>query len=559
MKKYILPIGLLLITATVLSAQKITRVTAVSPKVYLSIGKELPKPPYLEIRNFYFKDADGNNKIDAYENTLISLDLLNTGSGPGVGMELKITEKNNVQGLQFEQSIKLSDLKEKNRQPYTISIAGLPDLQTDTALFLIEVREGNGFHSDPIQIEVATSVFKEPSVKVVDYQISSQNPGKLEKRKPFDLQLLLQNLGQGIASEVTIQMQKPMNVFCLSANENVTVGTLKPGEKTLISFNMVTNNDFLLPAIDLHFTITEKFGRYAENKTVNLTMNQAVSAEKLVVESTKDQNVDITVASLSSDIDRNIPENDLKNPNKVALIIGNENYSGLNAEINVEYARRDAEIFRNYAAKTLGVEEKNLFFIVNATSGVMNRQIDLVSELVKRLGNEAELIFYYAGHGFPDETNQTPYLIPVDVNASNLTSAVPLQKVYQKFSETNAKKVTLLLDACFSGGGRNQGILSARAVRIKPKEEAISGNMVVFAASSGDQTALPYSEQQHGMFSYFLMKKLQESSGAVTFGELFNYLKNKVGVESLRVNGKSQDPNVIYSPLLMETWQNLTF
>jgi len=37
------------------------------------------------------------------------------------------------------------------------------------------------------------------------------------------------------------------------------------------------------------------------------------------------------------------------------MIIGNEDYSGnLNAEINVNFARRDAEVFRNYALNTLG-------------------------------------------------------------------------------------------------------------------------------------------------------------------------------------------------------------
>jgi len=265
------------------------------------------------------------------------------------------------------------------------------------------------------------------------------------------------------------------------------------------------------------------------------------------------------VASLSSDIDRNIPENALKNPLKVALIIGNENYSGLNAEINVNYARRDAETFRNYATRTLGVEEKNLYFMTDATSGIMKRNIDLVVELVKRLGSEAELIFFYAGHGFPDERDQVPYLIPVDVNGSDLTSAIPLRDVYRKFSETNAKKITVLLDACFSGGGRNQGILAARAVRIKPKEEAVSGNLVVFAASSGEQTALPYDEQKHGMFSYFLMKRLQETNGSASYGDLYEFLKDKVGVESLRVNGKPQDPAIMYSPMLTETWESLTF
>jgi hypothetical protein len=350
-----------------------------------------------------------------------------------------------------------------------------------------------------------------------------------------------------------------MNVFCLSANETEVIGTLKPGEKRLLAYNIVTNTDYALPSIDLQFTVKEKYGKYAEDKTISLIMNQKVSTAKLVVEGASGKNVNIEIASLSSDIDRNIPEVDVKNPHKVALIIGNENYSGLNAEINVEYARRDAEIFRSYAIRTLGVEETNVYFMTDATSGTMKRQIDLVIELVKRMGSEAELIFFYAGHGFPDESQQIPYLIPVDVNASNLSSAIPLREVYQKFSETNAKKITVLLDACFSGGGRNQGLLAARAVRIKPKEETVGGNLIVFAASSGVQSALAFDTQKHGMFSYYLMKKLQESKGTAKYGDIFNYLKENIGIESLRINGKSQDPDIIPSPLLLNTWKDLTF
>ncbi len=182
-----------------------------------------------------------------------------------------------------------------------------------------------------------------------------------------------------------------------------------------------------------------------------------------------------------------------------------------------------------------------------------------VSELVKRIGAKSELVFYYAGHGFPDEKNHNPYLIPVDVNASNLNAAIALKEVYEKFGATGAKKITVILDACFSGGGRNQGLLAARSVRIKPKKEDLLGNMVVFSASTEDQSALPYHEQKHGLFTYFLLKKLKESNGTVTFGQLDSYLKEKVGITSIRVNGKIQDPVTTASSKAMESWEERTF
>jgi len=287
-----------------------------------------------------------------------------------------------------------------------------------------------------------------------------------------------------------------------------------------------------------------------------MTMNQGISSEKLVVQGKAEQKKTITIGSLSSKVDKNIPHNPTKNPNRIALVIGNEDYSrNLNAEVNVEYAKNDAETFRKYALNVLGVEEKNMHFMLDATAGQMKREIDLVTAILKRLGEQGELIFYYAGHGFPDEVTKVPYLIPVDVDATNLSAAIRLSDVYQKLGETGADRITVFLDACFSGGGRNQGLLAARGVAVKPKKENINGNMVVFSASSGEQSALPYHKEKHGMFTYYLLDKLQ-TGGNVSYGELEEYLKRKIGLESLRVNGKPQDPEVNVSYKVADKWKN---
>jgi hypothetical protein len=256
-------------------------------------------------------------------------------------------------------------------------------------------------------------------------------------------------------------------------------------------------------------------------------------------------------------VDKNIPQNAIKYPNRYALIIGNEDYSssqtGLSSEVNVAFATNDAKIFKEYAINTFGIEEKNCFLLINATAGQMSQKIELITQILSRLP-DGELIFYYAGHGFPDETTKIPYLMPVDVSANNLQSAIKLTDIYAKFSQCKAKRITLFLDACFTGGGREQGLLAARGVKIKPKQETVSGNMVVFTATSEDQSALPYKDRQHGIFTYFLLKKLQDSKGEITYGELDKYISENVSIESLKINGKAQDPKVNVSPDAQNTW-----
>ena len=122
----------------------------------------------------------------------------------------------------------------------------------------------------------------------------------------------------------------------------------------------------------------------------------------------------------------------------------------------------------------------------------------------------------------------------------------------------NAKGVFVFLDACFSGAQRSGDMMaSARGVAIKAKESAPIGNMVVFTATQGDETAYPYREQGHGLFTYFLLKKLQETEGNVTLGELGNYITRNVRQQSIIVNNKSQTPTVTPSVGMEDKWQEI--
>jgi len=557
-KFYLLLLGI--VPVGMVFGQNLRQSSAISNRIHISLSSETVVPPYLTITNYQFSDADGNLKIDADEMAEIAFDLENSGKGPAEKLSVAIAEKNNVQGLSFGREFSIDDVLPGEKLRIEIPVTGLIQLSSGKALFEIVVKEPNDFGTEPFEVEIETQAFREPLVRISDYQVSSQNSTVLRKRIPFDLDILVQNVGMGTASEVVLDVAIPSGIFCLSSNPREDIGELKPGEQKLINYQFITTTSFAEDSIPFQFSFTEKHKRYFENRLITLLMEQEVSSNRFVVQGRNDLPATIQAATLTSDVDRNIPEVSQKNPYKMALIIGNENYTGMfNSEVNVEYARRDAEIFRNYAIYTLGVEEKNAILLTDATAGTMRSEIERIVELTKRMGSETELIFFYAGHGFPDEVTQTPYLIPVDVRATNLSSAIRLSDVYQKFSESNAGRVTVFLDACFSGGGRNQGLLAARAVRIKPKDEDVRGNMVVFAASQGEQSALPYHDQKHGMFTYFLLKKLQESKGDISYGELDDYLRKNVSIESLRINSKSQDPAVNVSPAMLENWRTLKF
>jgi hypothetical protein len=94
-----------------------------------------------------------------------------------------------------------------------------------------------------------------------------------------------------------------------------------------------------------------------------------------------------------------------------------------------------------------------------------------------------------------------------------------------------------------------------RAVRVRPREETLKGNMVVISAASGDETAFPYKEKQHGLFTYFLLQKLQQTKGDVDLQMLSNHIINSVTQQSILINNKSQTPQVNASPEMQEKWK----
>lgn len=253
-----------------------------------------------------------------------------------------------------------------------------------------------------------------------------------------------------------------------------------------------------------------------------------------------------------SDVDENIPYNSKQSPSTFAVIIANESYANVP---RVEAALNDGEAFSKYCNLTLGIPKENIRVYKDATLGKMLRAIADIRNVVKSVDGNADVIFYYAGHGMPDEGTKDAFLLPVDGDAMVSESCVSLGKLYNDLADMDARSVMVFLDACFSGGNRSGGMLTAaRGVAIKPKQTAPKGNMFTLSAASGQETAMPYKEKNHGLFTYYLLKKLQETKGNVTLKELSDYVIDNVRRQATIVNKKPQTPQVSTSGKMADEW-----
>lgn len=237
------------------------------------------------------------------------------------------------------------------------------------------------------------------------------------------------------------------------------------------------------------------------------------------------------------------------------MIISNEEYSFLD---NVNFALKDGNIFKEYCKKTLGIAEKQIRYSQNATYGMLADDIEWLKYALNNTDG-SKAIVYYCGHGIPDEKTGDAYIIPVDGKGTNTTTCYSLNTLYTTLANTKASNITYFMDACFTGANKEGSMLvAARGVAREAKKETLQGNSVVFSASSSDETAMTYPSKGHGLFTYFLLKKLQETKGNVSYSELAEYINYNVKRESLLINNKPQTPSIATSTAASSTWENMT-
>lgn len=325
------------------------------------------------------------------------------------------------------------------------------------------------------------------------------------------------------------------------------------------------NNDRLMLSALTFVTPSGKSYQFTGDKNLNYTetevdvhfdnLDSSLFASNTSSSATSKKREKQKVSVGQSDVDMDIPESKSKAENTFAVIIGNEDYSMVSP---VPMAKNDGEVFAQYCEKTLGLPKNNVRLYKNASYGVMIRAMRDIASIATAYQGDLDVIFYYAGHGIPNESTKDAYLLPIDADGTQTEGCYSLNKLYSELGALKARSVLVFLDACFSGAKRDGGMLaSARGVALKAKKEDPKGNMVIFSAASDDETAMPYTEKNHGLFTYFLLKKLKESKGNVTLSDLGDYISSNVRKQATVVNHKPQTPSVVPSTSMADTWQRM--
>jgi len=417
---------------------------------------------------------------------------------------------------------------------------------------ICNITEANGFNLDPRQILFET---REYNVELVLAGRDIDDPnddGIIGTGEVVTVTLRVQNIGTSTAKEVKASIQIGENVFFAGEppSEKIVIGDLNAGEYYDIPFQIYANK--LAPeTLPVFLTLSEYYGEFGvENIPLDLAFEKPISSVRQLVVKGKEVEAGFVTEGLSIDVELNVPEGVETKKDAVALIIGNRNYEDPDIP-DVEFALRDAQFVKQYLIKLLGYREGNIIFLKDATNSQFRTAVQKLKNSAK---DTSEIFIYYAGHGAPDPEEKRGYFVPIDCDPNYVkVGGVPLDEFYKTINSIEAKNITVVIDACFSGSS-DQGMIikniSPVMLEVKSKYTVTVGdNLTEFTSASGEEVSSWYPDKKHSLYTYYFLKGLQGEADKnkdmlLTVGELQAYLNEFVPYEARRLNNRQQTPGI---------------
>jgi len=287
-------------------------------------------------------------------------------------------------------------------------------------------------------------------------------------------------------------------------------------------------------------------------KECKLTMYEGI-ASVLKTGEVKEKVLDAVIifSHIKSDVDKLPTLKNKSNKNAYAIVIGIENYR--QKLPMADFATQDALLVADYLVKVMGYPEENVVTLLNDRA----TNVDLAKYFEKWLPNNVEkgsaVFVYYSGHGAPNPRTGDAYLVPYDGDPSFIDqTGYSLKRMYEALGKLPAKEIIVALDSCFSGaGGRSVLAEGARPLVMNLQTSfALSGNIKVMAAASGDQISSTYKDKGHGLFTYFMLKGIKNEDvvkpdGSIAVNALFSYVKPQVERIARKQYNNEQTPQLI--------------
>ncbi len=136
-----------------------------------------------------------------------------------------------------------------------------------------------------------------------------------------------------------------------------------------------------------------------------------------------------------------------KNVEYSALIIGVSEYQDESIK-DLDQPVNDGKTLGQLLAKKYSFPKRNINFLENPTREEIIVAFD---ELSKTLTSEDNLLIFFAGHGYWDESTNIGYWLPSDAKKANTANWFRNSTIRDFIGAIKARHILLISDACFSG------------------------------------------------------------------------------------------------------------
>lgn len=567
-------------------------VTSESISFKLEDVTDMFMPPDLRM-NIKFIDDNNNNILEAEERGYILLEIFNRG-GRADNVKVTVTPEDRTSGVKLEQSVINSVVDKNSSTEVHIPMIASLNVPTGFTKFNIVVSEPMGYDINAT-LELSTFEFQKAKLNMNGVEISDSgvdtkpyngNPdNKLQNMDVVRATVMIQNIGDGEAKNIkyTISSQDPnIRLLTMSGYAQSIDGEVPDmlvGQTNEISFRLSPNAHYTHKGdyIPVYLTITEDkgFGNIV-SKQIPIPFDAAtVKPEMVKVEGNKEKLMASLGTKVISDDARVTSETKYKDimvaplgqsiyQNAIAIVIGAEEYQDKTIA-PAPYAARDAEVMAEYFKKSLSIKDVRVYTNGQATRSELKRLFDPQrgSLAYTVVPGQTDLYVYYSGHGVPmtmPDGSKDVFLIPYDVGKDWISEdGYSLNKLYRELASLNAKSVTVILDACFSGSSRtsevyeSQSIANQKFVIVDETEMEQpwlnNPSFRVFTSSRGDQTSQANDRTRSGRFTYYLAVGLQgdadkDGNGKIMMSELVEFVTSNVdketsGQQTPQFNGNS--------------------
>jgi tetratricopeptide (TPR) repeat protein len=203
----------------------------------------------------------------------------------------------------------------------------------------------------------------------------------------------------------------------------------------------------------------------------------------------------------------------------LALVIGNEQYADFT---RLRTPASDAHAIATVLRRDYG------FDVTELTNATRYQIVSALSRLRRAATENDNVLIYYAGHGYLDDTTSRGYWLPVDAEHDNIANWLSTNDVTDVLAGLQARHALVLADSCFSGILLRSDPTVALDERQSLLRKLSTRRSRSIMTSGGLEPVSDGGSGRHSVFAAALLDALQENRQSLEAARLFMQIRERV-------------------------------